>query len=155
VPRVFEVTTDTAWVDAIVAEASALDHAMRCNQGAVQAGAFGLTYPSAEQLAGYMAQGHDDVIVAHIGSMIDGYLVVRAAESGCVGKWVGVFRLAPTAEVAAIYRGLLDVAVQRYGWVRGRITNDELREWLRVTMPGTLDPDDPTVIRYGDVTARG
>lgn len=143
--RVFEVTTDPSWVPKIVAAAIDLDVEVRCNQTAAQSGRTELTYPNAIALKAYMEAGGDDVIVAYDGNDLDGYLIVRDLEGRCQGKWVGVFN---HAEAAPIYRGLLDAAVERYGPIHGRITNDSLREWLRETMPGRIDPDDPQIIHY-------
>lgn len=149
--RVWEATTDPAWIEPIATAAAALGDTFKCNQAAVASGSLDLTYPSAEQLAGYMAEPDADVVVCYDDrtKRLDGYLVARRMASGALGQWVGVFQQA--GQIAPIYRGLLDVPVAKHGWIRGRITNPELREWLRVNIPGTIDPDDPQVIQYGDV----
>ena len=147
--RVFEVTIDPAWVQPIATAAAALGDTFKCNAAAVQSGRPELTFPSATEVQAFMDSDVHDVIICHDGPDLDGYLIVKDVEDGALGRWVGVFLQA--GQIAPVYRGMLDLPVAQYGWVRGRITNDALREWLRVNIPGTIDPIDPQIIRYGSV----
>jgi hypothetical protein len=149
--RVWEITTDPAWIDPIVLNAAMLGDIFKCNQAAVQAGREELTYPSTVQVGSYMESPVHDVVICHDGTELEGYLVSQIMPSGAWGLWVGVFRQA--GQIAPIYRGLLDIPVATYGWIRGRITNDDLRKWLEQNIPGTIDPSDPQIIQYGNVPA--
>jgi hypothetical protein len=151
VPRVTETTIDPIWRDRIVALASGMSPAKRCNAAAVKAGHMALSYPSPAQIDGYLADPDTTVIITHNGDTLEGYTVAtddRGPEGklgGCQICWIAVDGV-PAAQEVSIYEAMLNMAAGIYGWVWGRITNQAIFDQLTTKVPGAgIAPEDPQI----------
>jgi hypothetical protein len=154
--RVIERTTDVVWAERITALASSIATGERCNAAAVIANRLELTYPDVEAVKIFLARSDAVVAISHDGDVLEAYLIVvddrgwGGKMGGGMGRWVGLNRdIVPLLQRPSVHRGMLNVAADVFGWVWGRITNDNIRTFLANNMvDGAVSPEDPQILTF-------
>lgn len=152
--RVIERTHDTTWAGEIVNLAGRIVLGERCNAGAVASGNLELTLPTMAAVLDFLDRDSAVVAISHDGTELEAYLIVTDDRGGKLGggqgRWVGLdASLVPAAQRAGVYRSMLEVAVTEYGWIWGRVSNEQVRTFLdKGIAEGAIAPEDPEIITY-------
>lgn len=114
------------WKNKLYRFAANLDLSMRCNAEAVNKQKFILTYPSIDAIQEFIDR-EDLVVIAIDGIEVVGYIICvddrEGKHGGCRCKWIGV-GVIPVEQHASVYTAMGDIAVAKYGWLWGRVTNE-------------------------------
>lgn len=138
----FQVVDTREWVERIVAFDAVLDARWICDVLAVHAG--NRPHPRSEAVALHLSRDRSTVVVAIEDDDLVGYIIGdddKNGRGGCRGRWI-------SAESPAAIQGLIEVLVERYGWVWGRITNPLIADAL-VGFGCVSLREDPTIFTYG------
>jgi hypothetical protein len=125
-PRIWEFTTT-------------LDVGLRCNASAVAAGQLGMTYPNRGDVEQYVSRDDAMVLVSTDNDTMRGYAIVvddrDGMHGGCHCRWIGTS--SPSAALQrTVYTELGDIAVERYGWLWGRVSHPGIRNLMINSIPG-------------------
>jgi hypothetical protein len=123
----------STWHQKLYDFGATLETDQRCNSSAIASGGWQFTYPSMEAIRYFAELSTTDramIVVAQDTGNIHGYLICTDDRSGkyggCHCRWIGIKPNPPTAS-ADIYKRMGDVAIAKYEWLWGRVTNNAIR----------------------------
>lgn len=147
-------SNELTWKAQLYSFASTLDVAQRCNAAAVAANKLQLTYPSPAAIQEFIDRDCL-IVVAQENGVIFGYMIcvddrgLYGKHGGCQCRWIGIGGVPPPA-IPGIYAAMGDIAVSRYGWLWGRVTNATIRNLMVTIISGCAlgIPDEPEIVTY-------
>jgi len=145
-----DATNLDQWCQPVRDFSKSLDVELRCNAAAVARQKWDLTYPSFSMIREFVDRDAL-VVVAHDGDEVVGYLICTDDRDrkygGCYCRWIGLKDL-PPEEMSDIYSSMGDIAVEKYGWLWGRVSNTDIRNFMINFIDGCelgIDGDDQIV----------
>ena len=113
-----------------------LEIQQRCNASAIASGGLQFSYPSMEAIRLFSQLATNDqamIVIAQDTGAIHGYLICTddrgGKYGGCYARWIGIKPNPPPAS-ADIYSRMGDVAVAKFGWLWGKVTNNAIRSLM-------------------------